>query len=321
MHLKPQQAKKISAFLASVFFVSVTVGASMAFASLTFTNNNVTGDSGVVIDASGPIAIGTSTATGITIGAPSNVTTFPGAVAIQSSGSFLLGTSTLPSNALFAIATSSNIFTVLSNGNVGIGTTTPSSSLTISTVGSPANLPLSIIGDPGQSTDILHLYKGSTLLASLDNGGSLRIANRLQLIENGTTSTLVQALYSESGTNNLLLRAGPIANRIVIKDSGLQTIANFIGGVHTFAVGSSFNGPTSTDPVDGMIVQGHVGIGTQTPSTTLQVAGASSTVLIGAGSIAGCLELMDSSGNGTINYLTATGGALSATTTKPSTCQ
>jgi hypothetical protein len=66
---------------------------------------------------------------------------------------------------------------------------------------------------------------------------------------------------------------------------------------------------------------GNVGIETTAPSTTLQVAGPSPTIRIGAGSIAGCLEIMDSSGNGTINYITATGGVLSATTTKPSNCQ
>ena len=66
---------------------------------------------------------------------------------------------------------------------------------------------------------------------------------------------------------------------------------------------------------------GLLGVGTTAPSRTLQVAGPSSTIRIGAGSIPGCLELMDSSGNGTINYLTATGGSLSATTTKPVNCQ
>jgi len=71
----------------------------------------------------------------------------------------------------------------------------------------------------------------------------------------------------------------------------------------------------------GTLITSQIGIGTTAPSTTLQVAGASSTIRIGAGPMPGCLELMDSSGNGVINYITATGGVLSATTTKPSACQ
>jgi len=70
-----------------------------------------------------------------------------------------------------------------------------------------------------------------------------------------------------------------------------------------------------------LITNGHLGIGTTAPSTTLQVGGASSTIRIGAGSIPGCLELLDSSGNGTINYLIASGGVLTASTTKPGNCQ
>jgi len=66
---------------------------------------------------------------------------------------------------------------------------------------------------------------------------------------------------------------------------------------------------------------GNVGIGAATPATTLQLAGTKPTLRIGSGAVAGCLELMDSSGNGVINYITASGGVLSATTTPPSICQ
>ncbi len=91
--------------------------ASIASAALTFSGTGVSGDSGVAIDGASTISIGASTATGVTIGRSGQTATF--------NGSFLLGTSTLPTSSLLAIATSSNILTVLNNGDVGIGTATP----------------------------------------------------------------------------------------------------------------------------------------------------------------------------------------------------
>jgi hypothetical protein len=57
-------------------------GVSIAFAALTFSGTSITGDSNSVIDATGTISIGTSTATGITIGRTGVTTTFPGTVAV-----------------------------------------------------------------------------------------------------------------------------------------------------------------------------------------------------------------------------------------------
>jgi hypothetical protein len=67
---------------------------------------------------------------------------------------------------------------------------------------------------------------------------------------------------------------------------------------------------------------GNVGIGTTAPATTLNVTGGTNpTVLIGGGTIPGCLELSNSNGTSGINYITALNGTLTATTTKPSSCQ
>ena len=50
---------------------------------------------------------------------------------------------------------------------------------------------------------------------------------------------------------------------------------------------------------------GNVGIGTSTPATSLQVAGAgSSTVRIGASGLTGCIEMGNSDGSAGINYIT-----------------
>ncbi len=86
---------KISAFLLAFLFVMAVVGVSAASASLTFTNNNVTGDNGATIDASGTVSIGTSQASGITIGSPSNLTTLTGSLTNPNvTSSLWYGTST-----------------------------------------------------------------------------------------------------------------------------------------------------------------------------------------------------------------------------------
>src|ERR1017187_9955415 len=85
MSPKSKQARNLTAFVASVFFISAVVGVSFAFASLTFTGTNITGDSGTIIDATGTITIGASSATGITVGRSGITATFPGTVTITGS--------------------------------------------------------------------------------------------------------------------------------------------------------------------------------------------------------------------------------------------
>src|ERR1017187_6021308 len=62
--------------------VIVLAGASVAFAALTFSGTSITGDSNSIIDATGTISIGASSATGITIGRSNQTTSFPGNVSI-----------------------------------------------------------------------------------------------------------------------------------------------------------------------------------------------------------------------------------------------
>ncbi len=69
--------------LASIIAAAVlSVALPVAFAALTFTGTSVSGDGNVAIDGSGTIAVGTSSATGITIGKSGITTTFPGAVGV-----------------------------------------------------------------------------------------------------------------------------------------------------------------------------------------------------------------------------------------------
>jgi hypothetical protein len=73
----------------SLFIIGITVGvlaltAGPALAALTFSCTIISGDGAVVIDSSSTISIGTSTATGVTIGNGTSTVTFPGSVTVDS---------------------------------------------------------------------------------------------------------------------------------------------------------------------------------------------------------------------------------------------
>jgi hypothetical protein len=87
------------------------------------------------------------------------------------------------------------------------------------------------------------------------------------------------------------------------------------------AAGTLAVGNGSATSTNGTLVAATIGIGTSAPSTTLQVASASSTVTIGTASLPGCLEMGNSNGTAGLNYITVLNGVLSATTTKPNACQ
>ena len=134
---------------------------------------------------------------------------------------------------------------------------------------------------------------GTYALDSITSGGS--VAN----------STSGSSVYLGAETYPL---ANGDTNEIVIG-------ANAVGlGSNTAVLGSSTISTTA--------LFGNVGIGTTAPATTLNVTGGTNpTVLIGGGTIPGCLELSNSNGTSGINYITALNGTLTATTTKPSSCQ
>src|ERR1035438_4148835 len=66
----------------AITIVGVTAIASVAAAALTFSGTAITGDDSVIMDGAGVISIGTSTATGITIGRSGTTTTFSGNLSI-----------------------------------------------------------------------------------------------------------------------------------------------------------------------------------------------------------------------------------------------
>jgi hypothetical protein len=91
MNLKKWSVGGIGAAAVLLLLASV----SIAFAALNFSGTSITGDSNSVIDATGTISIGATSATGIQIGSTSNTTTFPGTVVNSNvTSSLWYGTST-----------------------------------------------------------------------------------------------------------------------------------------------------------------------------------------------------------------------------------
>jgi hypothetical protein len=85
----------------AVITLALLASISLASAALTFNGTVISGDSNITIDGSSSISIGTSTATGITIGSSENITTFPGTVSLGGTTTTLAGSETV-ANALFA---------------------------------------------------------------------------------------------------------------------------------------------------------------------------------------------------------------------------
>src|ERR1035437_7367106 len=77
-----QRSRFAGAFLAALASVILFSAASVALAALTFSGTNISGDSGVVLDTSGMISIGTSTATGVTIGRNGSTVSIMGSLGI-----------------------------------------------------------------------------------------------------------------------------------------------------------------------------------------------------------------------------------------------
>jgi hypothetical protein len=190
-------------------------------------------------------------------------------------------------------------------GNVGIGTTTPVGKLQI--FGTSDEVQSIVRGMSGQASNLQQWQNGSgTVLSYVNNVGSiivpsLKSANSsIDYYNNGTTQMNSTGVYAwTNGALNATL------------DTGISR-----GAAGTVYVGNGTQGNYA-----GTLIASSVGIGTTAPSTTLQVAGASSTIRIGASALPGCLEMGNSDGSAGINYITVLNGTLTATTTKPNTCQ
>jgi hypothetical protein len=155
--------------------------------------------------------------------------------------------------------------------------------------------------DLGQVSGVSNLY-----YSWFDSRGVRRVK------EDSTVDGVGQAI--EALYNNLFTKYTPGATNYerVILGEWNNNVAE---------IGTEAGGTGTLRPLLLMGSQIGIGTGTSVPSTTFQVAGASSTIRIGTASLPGCLEMGNSNGSAGINYVTFLNGVMTATTTKPNACQ
>ncbi len=285
--------------------------AGPALAALTFSGTSISGDGAVVIESSSTISIGTSTATRVTIGNGSSTVVFPGAAGDQS-----LTWNAIPT----------------ATGMTGLQFGSPEPDL--SATDGPANVFSSVYeGDAQQQVNLLEFssYLGGPELSSYRARGTenapVDISDGDFLFTHETLG-MVGGSWTYEGAENWIHHNDytltwfggdqPYEFGLSAVDSGPTM------GFFTLApgIGEFNNGiPVSEGGSLAQLDLGSAGIGTSAPSTTLQVAAASSTIRIGTASLPGCLEMGNGNGTAGLNYITIVNGVLSATTTKPSACQ
>ncbi len=181
------------------------------------------------------------------------------------------GTTTSPTLQVFAVASSSGsqYLSVLANGNVGIGTSTYSSKLTIQDSGTSVGS-----SDPAM-TIYVHNSNGSPALALKKPSGAAGAQEyRLGLVGNGNNQFVVYDAtnnrYPFAATPNSLIGINSTTPTAMLTVQGNTVSANQTLDLFRIATssGSIYLNVTS---------QGNVGIGTTTPGNTLTVVGAIDT--------------------------------------------
>jgi hypothetical protein len=302
------KARNLGAFIASVFFVSLAVGASLAFASLTFTGTNITGDSGTIIDATGTITIGASSATGITVGRSGITATFPGTVTIT-------GTTTTLQNLVVSgactgcgagnftaggdLSGSPTSQTVIGLQGRAISSTAPSANQVLTWDGSfwtPANAGSGITAINGLSNATTSIVGAGTVTVSTSSPNVITITGTgfgAITINSLTTSTFQiqgtpnQITVASSAPNiislslpqNIATSSSPAFANLSINGNATTTGNLVVLGSLLDAGGNPYVTSTLgsesqwTTTSTGIFYNGNVGIGTTSPSTALNVGG------------------------------------------------
>ncbi len=204
----------------------------------------------------------------------SNNGTYAGVNATSSSFTFNVQGSAGVNPFNVASSTGTSLFTVLGNGNVGIGTTTPTNKLEVAGNGYFAgNLTGANITATGTVSIGSHYVAGSGY--ALDVGNGQQYAN-VRLITKGAgysnNPTAADGTINDGDKILFFNESGAKTGYGANGSNGLwiQSTANLTG--KSFSI---WNGVSTGAPVENFTVlgNGNVGIGTTTPSNKLEVAG------------------------------------------------
>jgi hypothetical protein len=296
-----------------------------AHATLTVSGSGLSGSADVAVDGSGAVTIGTTSATGVTIGQSGRTVTLQGNLATSATtttanlviSGFAAGTYCVHSvngvlqttvsdcgsgsggisslNGLtgatqtFATASSGSIFTITSSGTAHTFTFPATPSFASLTLGNPLTVANGGIGQSSLTANVLLLGNGTNALATVSPG---RIYQVLQSNGSAAPSFVDIASLITAGTN--------------LTKTGTSTLA--VISSPTFSGNLTVNGTTTlaTTTITGTLSVGQAG----TTTGQLLLAGATSgTVTLQASSTAGNLTLTLPSSPGTAGQALLTDGS------------
>jgi trimeric autotransporter adhesin len=204
----------------STFFVILLAGASISFAALTFTGTNITGDSNSALDATGTIQIGTSQATGITIGKSSITTTIPGTLTITSLSS--------SGNPCLSVSSGGTVATTTCGSGGGSATTIDGiTSSTFNFLASGTGLSVSSSSNPNT---IIYTWTNPGYVLTSGNNTWTGVQTF-----NATTTFLGPIVESSTGAGSVQLTegtcpSGSSGNDILCADSSLHALKSSLNG-------------------------------------------------------------------------------------------
>ena len=124
--------------------------------------------------------------------------------------------------------------------------------------------PLTVTALAGQSANLIYMSIGGVEKWKVSKHGDTIMGGRLLFQESGG-GTYAQAVYCENGSNNVVIRTGPTANRLIFKRSDATSIGGFSGATNTFYWGQAIvSSSISLHPQNGMILQGDLDMSFET---------------------------------------------------------